>query len=68
MTHSDKQNPRLLSRKALAVILGVSLSSLDRWRADPRQNFPKPIQRFLPTQRWRRADIDAWISRNGSRS
>jgi predicted DNA-binding transcriptional regulator AlpA len=68
MTHSDEQNSRLFSRKALASFLGVSLASLDRWRADPRRNFPKPVQRFLPILRWRRAEIDAWISCNGKES
>lgn len=51
----------LFSRKRLAVYLGISTATLHRWRGDPMLNFPKPVSRFLPTQRWRRADIDAWI-------
>jgi|SRR5580700_5050464 predicted DNA-binding transcriptional regulator AlpA len=51
----------MYSKKQIARLLGVNPFSIDRWRkSDPE--FPKPLWVSPSTPRWRRADIERWIS------
>jgi predicted DNA-binding transcriptional regulator AlpA len=59
----------LLSKKQLAALLAIDVWTVDRWRkSDP--TFPQPIWVTNTTPRWRRADVEAWLStrKKGGRS
>jgi excisionase family DNA binding protein len=50
---------RLLSRKELAAVLGVSTRTVDRWIRDGEG----PPATLLPggRRRWRWGDVEAWL-------
>ncbi len=50
---------RLIAKRALAQLLGVSPWTIDRWRASG--TFPDPVWVSDDTPRWRIADILAWL-------
>jgi predicted DNA-binding transcriptional regulator AlpA len=45
----------------VAKMLGVDTSTIHRWRKDPKQNFPKPINISHRIVVFREADILKWI-------
>lgn len=49
----------LLTTKNLRELLQCSQQSL--WRKRKQDNFPKPVQALLPSLRWRKTDIEAWL-------
>jgi predicted DNA-binding transcriptional regulator AlpA len=56
----------LLSKQALAELLGVDPWTIDRWRRpdeptfDP--SFPSPLWISGATPRWKRTEVEAWLS------
>ena len=50
-------NERLYAKKEIAVLLGVSTRSIDRWIA--AGTFPEPCFRVWNTRRWSREQIHA---------
>ena len=62
MTEDPRFARRFLSRRSAAEWANVSLATFDRWRQDPKMNFPKPVSQLLPTLRWRISDLERWFS------
>jgi excisionase family DNA binding protein len=56
---------RLLSKKELARLLGVSFRSIDRHVAAGQ--LPRPIK-VGALSRWRREDIDAWLTSQAAKA
>ena len=58
---TDQVDPhKLMSTAKVTKLLDVSGSSIDRWLADPKMGFPKPI--VLSRNRyWREVEIRTWI-------
>jgi predicted DNA-binding transcriptional regulator AlpA len=52
---------RLLSKRQVTELLSISKAQLDIWRR--KRGFPQPLH-ILGVNRWRPADIEAWISAN----
>lgn len=59
---------KLLSRKMVANLLQVSLSSLDALRNNHSRKFPAPVMSIRKIIRWREADVQAWLTKEISRS
>lgn len=56
----------LLSRQEVASFLGISISTFSRWRREI-ESFPRPVEigrtgAVKPHPRWRREDIEHWVS------
>jgi len=61
----SKSQPReLITTKELASTLGVSLSTVHRWRTD--SEFPAPI-RLGKSIRWRLQEVETWLRRHQDR-
>jgi excisionase family DNA binding protein len=61
----SKSQPReLITTKELASRLGVSLSTVHRWRTGPE--FPAPI-RLGQSIRWRLQEVEEWLRRHQDR-
>jgi predicted DNA-binding transcriptional regulator AlpA len=58
MTLADLQ---LLSKRQVTELLSISKAQLDIWRR--KRGFPQPLH-ILGVNRWRPADIEAWITKN----
>ena len=52
---------QLLTKRELAMLLGVNAWTLDRWRKQD-SGFPKPIWISDTTPRWPRGEIAAWYA------
>lgn len=50
----------LLDKKQLAALLGVNVYTIDVWRK--KQLIPPPIGLSPQVIRWRRSDIDRWMT------
>lgn len=53
-------NEELLTQEQLADELGIQVSTLRRWRGEGTG--PKPVRLTYHLVRYRRADVNAWIS------
>jgi len=53
-------NNRLLRPRALAEILGITVTTI--WRMRQRGDLPEPIRISPGAVGWREADIEAWIT------
>jgi predicted DNA-binding transcriptional regulator AlpA len=57
---------QLLSKQQLAELLGVDPWTIDRWRRpdEPTHipDFPQPVWVSNATPRWRRVEVEAWLS------
>jgi len=62
VTEDQRFAPQFLSRRSATEWANVSLATFDRWRQDPRLNFPKPVSQLLPMLRWRRSELERWFS------
>jgi len=51
-----------LTKQDVARLCGVNPWTIDRWRKDPNSDFPQPVWLSDITPRWRRSDIEAWLS------
>ena len=49
----------LLTQKELGALLKLGRGKLFQKRKHP--GFPKPVKALLPTLRWRKTDIMAWL-------
>ena len=52
----------ILSPRAVAAYLGVTVRTLDRWRADPAVEFPPAIELSPHRIGWRREELDHWLA------
>ena len=50
-----------IAKHEVALLCGVNPWTLDRWRKNPKNNFPQPIWLSDTTMRWSRAAIAAWL-------
>jgi prophage regulatory protein len=55
---------RLLRIKDLEILLGVSKSTIWRWRQQPHIGFPEPICLGPRLVGWVISDIEAWLDKN----
>lgn len=61
MQPSDSQALLIQAGPMLKNILGgVSMSTLQRWLADPALGFPRPIK-IGQRRFWRQAEVTAWV-------
>ncbi len=57
----SKPLPLFITKKEIALVIGVSALTVDKWRRDERMNFPEAI-RFGSKIRFSRPEIEAWIA------
>ena len=60
MDRATYLQPVALSARQVAQLLGVSTSTIWRWRRDD-PDFPKPKKLGGHTVRWQRSDIEAYF-------
>lgn len=58
---NELKNKRLIPINRVAVLLGVSPSTVHRWVRD-RRDFPRPFRLSPGCTRWNEADIETWMS------
>lgn len=56
-----REKPLLLSRKAAAALLGISVRSFDTLSRNPR--FPGPVRPTGGDPYWKRRDVEQWVER-----
>ena len=61
MTHDTGDLPRILSRREVATILGVSVVTV--WRMVRRGRFPKPFRVSAGRVGWSASTVRLWIER-----
>jgi predicted DNA-binding transcriptional regulator AlpA len=59
-TQPAESPPLLIDAKTLARLCGSSCATIWRWHAAAR--LPRPLRLTSGTTRWRRTDIDLWVS------
>jgi len=57
-----------LSSRALQERFQISDRTVDRWLADPRLNFPRPVLTINRRRFWSRAEIVAWERARAARA
>ena len=57
----SKPLPLLITKKEIAMIVGVTVLTVDKWRKDERMNFPEAI-RFGSKIRFSRPEIESWLA------
>jgi prophage regulatory protein len=62
---SEPSDLRIIRRRELAELLGVSGMTVWRWEA-PRGDLPARIRLGPHTVGWRRRDIEAWLAKRGA--
>lgn len=62
MHQNNLSQQTVLRRKRVAEMLGISVATLDRLRADPSYNMPTPIRLGEQAIGWLCADIEAWLA------
>lgn len=55
-------NLALVRAADLAPMLGISQTTLWRWRNQSDMKFPRPVCRGSRSLRWKLADIETWIN------
>ena len=57
-------NGALVTRQQIAVLLGVSVFAVDKWRKRGG-GFPQPVAVFGQSPVWRKAEVIAWAQATG---
>ena len=57
-------NIQIIRIEELTYLLGISKSTLWRWRKDPSVNFPSAIMLGSRVVGWRLIEIDTWLNSN----
>ena len=56
---------RLMRRREVLELLGVSHNTLYRWM-DGAEQFPRPVKIGARATRWRSDEVEAWIARRAA--
>ncbi|MEH6465936.1 MAG: AlpA family phage regulatory protein [Shewanella psychromarinicola] len=55
---------RILRAAQISELLGISSTTLWRWRQDPTNDFPQPIALGPRLVGWRVSDIESYLDKN----
>lgn len=61
-TSTPTPGPLVIRLQQLPALLGVSMSALDRLRADPANRFPSPVHLGVKARGFRLDELQAWIA------
>ena len=59
---SNKDEPEFISAVDICARLSIARSTINKWQET--RNFPLPVKIGNYCNRWRKAEVDSWVSEN----
>ena len=59
---AHKDEPEFISASDICTRLSIARSTINKWQQD--RNFPLPIKIGNYCNRWRKAEVDSWVTEN----